>query len=116
VAEPVTKMAATYHPDGRIVILTSEDGLPSMTALVPAPMMDESKRQEVVARAKDSAWMSGQFIESERRIRNDVFDKRGEKTTTEMRVRMCKNPEEAAFVMEQITRILRKMEQEAPHV
>jgi hypothetical protein len=98
--------AATYAEDGTVTIAIRADGLPAAVGLTPVPFASEAERQQRIAAARDDLHLRGYFIESERRVRNEAFDKRGQKTTTEWRYRVCKNKDEAAAVLAQIARIL----------
>jgi hypothetical protein len=97
---------AKYDEDGNVSVAIVEDGLPQMWYNLPAPLVTEVVRQARVDEAKRSAWLEGYWIVSERRTRNPVFDKRGEKSTTELVVRPCRNEDEAAAVLERIRQIL----------
>lgn len=94
-----------YRDDG-IDILTRPDGLPKAWREVPAPMMPEDDRRARFAQARRALWLEGWFIESERMIRNRVFDKRGEKTTLKLVTRVCKNHDEALQVLGHIREII----------
>jgi hypothetical protein len=92
--------------DDGFLIAINENGLPSATALIPAPMMSEEKRQENVNNAIKGVWLDGYFLESQTRVKNPVFDKKGEKTTTKIKFRACKNNQEAEFVLLKIIEII----------
>jgi len=65
-------------------------------------MMSETKRQELIAKYRIGAWAKGCIIEKEWRIRNPVFDKKGEKSTTMMRVGPVKTEDEVEFIVNQL--------------
>jgi len=95
----------TLVEDGFLIAI-NEDGLPSATALIPAPMMSEEKREEKVNNAIKGIWLDGYFLESQTRVRNPVCDKKGEKTTTKIKYRACKNNQEAEFVLNKVIEII----------
>ena len=51
----------------------------SADCVIPAPMMSETKRQELVEKYRIGAWARGCVIEKEWRVRNPVLIKRGRK-------------------------------------
>ena len=102
VQDDVVREFARYTADGSVEVLVIPDGLPRLTSLLPAPIMDETRRLSLIERAHRSAILDGYHIVSERRIRNPVFDGPGEKTTTSFVVRPCRNKKEAAAAVEQI--------------
>lgn len=71
----------------------------SADCIIPAPMMSETKRQELVESYRLGAWRRGCMIEKEWRVHNPVFDRKGEKTTTMMRIRPVRTDDEVEFVM-----------------
>ena len=71
----------------------------SADCIYPCPMVDETERQKRLEEYRLGIWRSGCVIEKEWRVRNPVFDKKGEKTTTMMRVRPIRTEDEAEFVM-----------------
>jgi hypothetical protein len=93
---------------GTLVVAIVAEGLPEFTGEVPAPMCSEIERAERVENARRGIWLDGMFIESERRVRNPAFDKRGEKTTTELKWRPCKTQDEADFVAHKVLAIARE--------
>lgn len=95
----------SIQPDGMVTIVISSDGVPSCVGLVLAAMMTEKKREERVNEAIDSAYLYGWFVESQTRIRNDAFDKPGEKTTTKLSLRACKTEDEGCFVLGKVEAI-----------
>ena len=76
--------------------------------VIPAPMMSEVDRQKRVEQYRLGVWARGCIIEKEWRVHNPVFDKRGEKTTTMMRVRPAKTDDEAEFILSKLGGALEK--------
>lgn len=94
---------AAYDPDARTIeVAIVPSGLPRLTSLFPCPGGTETERQQRVAEVRRAAWFSGYYIVEERRVRNEAFDRRGEKTTTRFVVRPCRNEDEAAAVIANI--------------
>jgi hypothetical protein len=106
------RMYARYFSGGRVDVCYSPDGLPSFEAVCPAPFVSETERQRKVDAARRGIVLDGAVITSERRIRNDAFDKRGEKTTTKFCARICKNEDEARAAVDRIERLLAEMSKE----
>jgi len=73
--------------------------------IIPAPMMSETERQERVGKYKLGAWANGCIIEKEWRVRNPVFDKKGEKSTTMLRVRPAETKDEVEFILKKLVAI-----------
>lgn len=100
----------------RSLIVVTEDGLqvrlfhrgkePHLTLVVPVPMIDEIERECRVARARDQIHLQGLWIDSVRRVRNDVFDRSGEKSTTQFKVRGCCTDNEARYVLMRVSQLL----------
>ena len=74
----------------------------SADCVIPAPMMSETKRQELVEKCRIGAWARGCVIEKEWRVRNPVFDKKDEKTTTKFSIRPAKTIEELEFIVKEL--------------
>jgi len=74
----------------------------SADCIIPAPGMSEVERQKRVEQCRLGVWASGCVIEKEWRVRNPVFDKRGEKTTTMMRIRPAKTHDEIEFIVSRL--------------
>jgi len=62
--------------------------------VIPAPMMSETERQKIVKKHRLGVWARGCIIEKEWRVHNPAFDKKGEKTTTMMRIRPAMSVDE----------------------
>lgn len=105
-SDKVVRTFARYGADGDFEVAIVPDGLPRLTSLLPAPMMDEVRRAALVERARRAAILDGYHIVSRRRVHNPAFDGRGEKTTTRFVVRPCRDKREAAAVAEQIGTII----------
>lgn len=96
----------TQYSDNGVILLVDPSGLPKAWSLVPAPMKSEVERAALVEEARRCLWLQGFWIEKERRLENSVFDRKGEKTTTEIVFRVCKTEDEAKFVTQKIAEIL----------
>ena len=70
--------------------------------IFPAPMVDEIERQKRLEEFRLSIWANKCVIEKEWRIRNLVFDKKGEKTTTKFKIRPARTIEEVDFIISKI--------------
>lgn len=69
------------------------------TCIFPCPGVDEAERQRRLNEHRKNVWGNGCIIESETRIHNPVFDKKGEKTTTKMVMRPARTDDEIAFII-----------------
>ena len=78
----------------------------SADCVIPAPMMSETERQKRVEQYRLGAWARGCVIEKEWRVRNPVFDKKGEKTTTMFRIRPARSADELEFIVSQLEKDL----------
>ena len=74
----------------------------SADCIIPAPMMSETERQKRVEQYRLGAWAKSCIIEKEWRVRNPVFDKKGEKTTTMMRIRPARTKDEVEFILSKL--------------
>lgn len=79
--------------------------------IFPAPMVDEIERQKRLGKFRLSIWAIGCVIEKEWRVKNPVFDKKGEKTTTMFKVRPTKDKSEAEFILSKLNGELVEKEQ-----
>ena len=96
-----------YTEDG-FEIFGNKEGLPKITAVVPAPDVNhktEEDRQKTHTDACNGITLQGYFIVSKRLIRNEAFDKKGQKTTLKIIYRPCKTPKEMAEVRDSIMQI-----------
>jgi len=93
-------------PDGSVEILISADGLPSAVGIVPTICYKPEVRLEKVENIIDSYALQGYWVEGWKWIKNTLFDKKGEKTTAEIRYRICKNPAEAKILVGKIRKII----------
>lgn len=89
----------TISDEGEATIAIVALGLPISTAILPAPMMSELKRESAVELQKQEIWLRGCFITNSKRVKNIVFDHEGEKSSTEIEYRPCKNQDEAEYVL-----------------
>lgn len=96
----------TIDTAGAISVAINPEGLPSFESVVPCPMQPIDKRDRELADAKDAIYMQGYYITAEKLIRNEAFDKRGEKTTTQISFRICKNDNEAEYVIGKVKAIV----------
>lgn len=92
---------AEIDDEGCLVIAVVPGG-PLMVTLTPTPWMTEAERQSRFELARKGVYYNGMFIESEKRVRNPLSDKKGEKTTLEMTIRPCRTKDEAGFVAARI--------------
>ena len=79
-----------------------ETELISADCIIPTPMMPEIERQKRLEQYRLGAWARGCIIEKEWRVRNPVFDKKGEKSTTMMRIRPAKTKDEVEFILSKL--------------
>jgi len=74
----------------------------SADCIYPCPMKSETERQRSLAAYRLEIWQNGCIIEKEWRIYNPVFDKKGEKSTTMMRVRPARTDDEKDFILSKL--------------
>ena len=91
---------------GEATICICADGLPAMESVVPCPWCSPERMERVVTEAIASIHMQGYFITGTKLIRNAAFDKRGQKTTTQISFRACKTEEEAKYVLSKVKSII----------
>lgn len=96
------------EPTGHVSVGITEDGRPSFESVVPCPWGTPEKIERALDKAKESIYMQGYFITSTKLIRNEAFDKRGEKTTTQISFRTCKTEDEAKFVIGKVESIIER--------
>ena len=94
------------EPTGEASVAISPDGLPSFEALVPCPWSTPLTREPEVTEAIESVYMQGYYLVGTRLIHNEAFDKRGEKTTTQLSFRICKTNDEAEYVLAKVKAIV----------
>jgi len=70
--------------------------------IYPCPMVSETERQKRLEDYRLEIWRNGCIIEKEWRVRNPVFDERGEKSTTMMRVRPARTDDEVDFILAKV--------------
>jgi len=70
--------------------------------IYPCPMVSETERQKRLEDYRSGIWGNGCIIEKEWRVHNPVFDKKGEKSTTMMRIRPAKTADEVDFILNKI--------------
>jgi hypothetical protein len=100
-----------YHEDGIIEVFGNESGTPIITGVVPAPDIntkDGVERQKRYDEATNGITLQGYFIISQKLIRNEGFDKKGQKTTLKLSYRPCKNKQEIEQIYLKILKILGK--------
>jgi serine protease inhibitor ecotin len=78
----------------------------------PCPMVSEVERQRRLEQHRLGIWANGCVIEKEWRVRNLVFDKVGEKTTTMMRIRPAKTDDEVEFIVSKLEEIAQNRQNE----
>lgn len=71
----------------------------SADCIYPCPMVSETERQKRLEGYRLNIWANGCVIEKEWRVHNPVFDKKGEKSTTMMRVRPARTDDEVDFIL-----------------
>jgi len=96
-----------FYENGEASIVMAEDGRPCGIAVLPAPSSTELEIEQMVEQAKRSYWIRGYYIQSISRVRNPVFDKANERTTTKIEFRACRNATEATFVLEKAKQLLK---------
>ena len=74
----------------------------SADCIYPCPMVSETERQNRLEDYRLGIWRNGCIIEREWRVHNPVFDKKGEKSTTMMRIRTAKTDDEVDFILAKI--------------
>ena len=74
----------------------------SAECIYPAPMMTEIDRQKRLDDFRLNIYGNGCVIEKEWRVRNPVFDKRGEKTTTMFKIRPAQTEDEVKFIVSKL--------------
>jgi hypothetical protein len=70
--------------------------------ICPAPGMSEIDRQKCVADMRKSIYANSCVIEKEWRVRNLIFDKKGEKSTTMFRIRPARTIDELEFIVKEL--------------
>lgn len=73
--------------------------------IIAAPQASEIERTAKVKEAMDDAIMRGMVIVLQKRVHNPVFDKRGEKSSTEVHIRPCRTHDEAMAAAGEIRRL-----------
>jgi len=66
--------------------------------IYPAPMVSEVERQKRLEEYRLNIYANGCIIEKEWRVHNPVFDEKGEKTTTKMKIRPIRTADELEFI------------------
>jgi hypothetical protein len=74
----------------------------SAECICPAPMMSEIDRQRRVAEKRKSIYANRCVVEKEWRVRNPIFDKKGEKSTTMFRIRPARTIDELEFIVKEL--------------
>lgn len=67
--------------------------------IYPCPMVSEIERQQRLEDYRLGIWGNGCVIEKEWRVHNPVFDKKGEKSTTMMKIRPARTDDEISFIL-----------------
>jgi hypothetical protein len=96
--------------DGSVEILIVESGLPYATALFPTICYKTEDRLKKIEHQLDVLALQGRFVEGWKWIRNPAFDTKNEKTTAEIKFRMCKNEDEANLIAEKIKKIIKDVQ------
>jgi hypothetical protein len=92
--------------DGSVVIPINADGLPSAVGLIPTINYKPEERLKILQDALDGLVLQGYWVEGWKWIKNPAFDKKGEKTTAEIKYRVCKTKDEALIIVETIKEII----------
>jgi hypothetical protein len=110
-----TDLVVFREEEDSVEVFGNRDGLPEVTAVVPAPDVNtksEKDRQDRFDKACDSVTINGYYIVSKRRIKNEAFDAPGQKTTLRVVYRPCKTEKELKIVGSRIHKILATMRTE----
>ncbi len=94
-------------PDGSVEIIISKDGLPSRIAILPT-ITCKDKRLQLIEDQLDGLALRGYWVDGWKWIKNEAFDRKGEKTSIEIKFRMCKNKEEANIIGQKIKEIIKR--------
>ncbi len=97
-------------PDGSVEIPINPEGLPSVIGIMPTICYKPEERLKMVEAVIDGCALRGYWVDSWKWIRNPVFDKNGEKTSVEIKYRVCKNNDEALILVEKIKEIVKRLE------
>lgn len=92
--------------DQSSIVRVDPSGLPKAWSIIPAPMKTEKERAAMIEKVRQRLWLHGAWIERESRVKNPVFDKKSEKSSTKIVWRVCQSEDEAKFVMAKIAQIL----------
>jgi hypothetical protein len=95
-------------PDGSVIIPISADGLPSAVGIIPTICYKPEERLKELQNALDSCALQGYWVEGWKWIKNPAFDK-DEKTSVEIKYRVCKNKDEALALVERIKELVNKL-------
>ena len=100
------KSEFVLNSDGSVEIPIQKDGLPSAVGVYPMINIKSSDRLLELDDLLNSYAMRGLYIDELKWIRNTAFDKRGEKTTLQIKLRRCKNKDEAMMIAGKVKRII----------
>ena len=92
-------------------VFGNPEGCPRISAVVPAPDINhisEEARKKTHQDAIDAVILNGYLITKCVRVRNEAFDKKGQKTTLSVSYRPCRNKSEIENVAESIRTILKR--------
>jgi len=82
-------------------------------SVIPCPGCSEIEIQDKIKMGRLCLYSKGFIVTEERRIRNSVFDKRGEKTSTRLAWRSIKNKGEAKFIGRELENYIRERNDQA---
>lgn len=99
---------AVYYEDGTVEIFGDPSGLPRWDGLTPAPFCDETERQRRFQDAIEHVALEGYLVLETKRVRNEAFDKKGQKTSQYIVARACKNEDEIKAVHAKIMEIMNR--------
>lgn len=92
-----------YSEDCRTFTVHGNDaGLPQYDGIIPAPYKSEAEREAIWNEACASIIAHGFLLLSARPCRNEVCDKKGERTSLRVKYRACRTEEEMREVGEKI--------------
>lgn len=101
----------TQEDDGSVTVTlgtnpNAPDRMETRIVAAPAIWCSDKERGQRVAAAIQQIIMRGLIVSKQRRIHNQAFDKPGERTTTVLDCRPCRNEEEAEQLLAAIYQIL----------
>lgn len=105
-------MEFCINKNGEAIIPINPDGLPSAECVVPTIAYKSEERLKEIEKQLDVLALQGKWVDGWKWIKNEAFDNKGEKTTAEIKFRICKNAAEARIVANKIRQICTRIESE----